>query len=151
MTPQQALKVMGLGRGATKADLKSAYRRLAAKCHPDLNPNSQRATALFQQLNAANSLLKTLLPEGPKPQPKAKPQERKPELRSFRETVRPKAEAQKPKAQKAMAKTAQPKTQPVAVRTTSVAPTKKPQPQRANPYAWLKTPAAKGQLVDVYC
>lgn len=68
MTPQQAFEVMGLGQNATKADLKAAYRRLASKCHPDLNPHNPHATAQFQRLSAANDVLKKLLPESAAPE-----------------------------------------------------------------------------------
>jgi curved DNA-binding protein len=50
-------KVLGLDKSATAADIKKAYRKLARKLHPDLNPNDKTAQEKFQQINEANEVL----------------------------------------------------------------------------------------------
>jgi len=50
-------KLLELDKSASKADIKKAYRRLARKYHPDLNPNDKQAQARFQQINEANEVL----------------------------------------------------------------------------------------------
>ncbi|MEH6763185.1 MAG: J domain-containing protein [Aequorivita antarctica] len=50
-------KVLGLDKSATAADIKKAYRKLARKHHPDLNPNDKTAQQKFQQINEANEVL----------------------------------------------------------------------------------------------
>jgi DnaJ-class molecular chaperone len=50
-------EVLGVDRKATAADIKSAYRRLAKKLHPDANKNDPKAATRFAELNAANELL----------------------------------------------------------------------------------------------
>ena len=50
-------KVLGVDKNATPEDIKKAYRKLARKLHPDLNPNDKEAHKKFQQLNEANEVL----------------------------------------------------------------------------------------------
>lgn len=50
-------KILGLDRNASQEDIKKAYRKLARKYHPDLNPNDKEAHKLFQQINEANEVL----------------------------------------------------------------------------------------------
>ena len=50
-------KVLGVARDATPAAIKKAYRALARKHHPDLNPGKPEAEALFKAATAANDLL----------------------------------------------------------------------------------------------
>src|SRR5215831_12037701 len=50
-------KVLGLDKNATQEDIKKAYRKLARKHHPDLNPNDKEAHKKFQQINEANEVL----------------------------------------------------------------------------------------------
>jgi curved DNA-binding protein len=50
-------KILGIDKTATQKDIKSAYRKLARKYHPDLNPNDQDAKKNFQQINEANEVL----------------------------------------------------------------------------------------------
>src|SRR5262249_28067899 len=48
---------LGLDKKATDADIKKAYRRLARKHHPDLNPGDKHAEAKFKEINEANEVL----------------------------------------------------------------------------------------------
>jgi len=50
-------KVLGLEKKASQEDIKKAYRKLARKHHPDLNPNDKEAHKKFQQINEANEVL----------------------------------------------------------------------------------------------
>jgi len=50
-------KLLEIDRSASKNDIKKAYRRLARKYHPDLNPNNKEAQAKFQQINEAHEVL----------------------------------------------------------------------------------------------
>ena len=50
-------KILGIDKKATASDIKSAYRKLARKNHPDLNPNDADAKKNFQQINEANEVL----------------------------------------------------------------------------------------------
>ena len=50
-------KVLGVDKSATPDDIKKAYRKLARKLHPDLNPNDKEAHKKFQQINEANEVL----------------------------------------------------------------------------------------------
>lgn len=50
-------KILGLDKNASADDIKKAYRKLARKYHPDLNPNDKEANKKFQQLNEANEVL----------------------------------------------------------------------------------------------
>jgi curved DNA-binding protein len=50
-------KVLGLSKNASQDDIKKAYRKLARKYHPDLNPNDKEANVKFQQINEANEVL----------------------------------------------------------------------------------------------
>ena len=51
-------KVLGLGPDASDEDVKKAYRRLAKKYHPDLNPGDQEAARKMQEVNAAYEQIK---------------------------------------------------------------------------------------------
>ncbi|MGM0579562.1 MAG: DnaJ C-terminal domain-containing protein [Bacteroidota bacterium] len=50
-------KVLGLPKTATKNEIKAAYRKLARKNHPDLNPNNKEAEKKFKAINEANEVL----------------------------------------------------------------------------------------------
>src|ERR1700744_1612128 len=50
-------KVLGVSKTATQDEIRSAYRKLARKHHPDLNPNDKEANRKFQQINEANEVL----------------------------------------------------------------------------------------------
>jgi curved DNA-binding protein len=49
--------ILGIEKNATADQVKSAYRKLARKYHPDLNPNDKEAQVKFQQVNEANEVL----------------------------------------------------------------------------------------------
>lgn len=50
-------KVLGLDKTASQDEIKKAFRKLARKYHPDLNPNDKEANMKFQQINEANEVL----------------------------------------------------------------------------------------------
>lgn len=50
-------KLLGVSKTASVKEIKSAYRKLARKYHPDLNPNDKDAKKKFQQINEANEVL----------------------------------------------------------------------------------------------
>lgn len=50
-------KILGVDKNASQDDIKKAYRKLARKLHPDLNPNDKEAHKKFQQVNEANEVL----------------------------------------------------------------------------------------------
>jgi DnaJ-class molecular chaperone len=50
-------EVLGVQRGASAAAIKSAYRKLAKKHHPDNNKNDPKAAARFAEINSANEIL----------------------------------------------------------------------------------------------
>ena len=49
--------MLGIGKNATDAEIKSAYRKLAKKYHPDLNPGDKDAEEKFKEVNEANDVL----------------------------------------------------------------------------------------------
>ncbi len=55
--PADLYQVLGLARTATADEIKKAYRKLARKHHPDLNPNNADAKKKFQEINEANEVL----------------------------------------------------------------------------------------------
>ena len=50
-------EVLGIGKNATDAEIKSAYRKLAKKYHPDMNPGDKEAEEKFKEVNEANDVL----------------------------------------------------------------------------------------------
>src|ERR1700742_1584396 len=50
-------EVLGVPRGASAAAIKSAYRKLAKKHHPDSNKNDPKSAARFSELNSANEII----------------------------------------------------------------------------------------------
>jgi curved DNA-binding protein len=48
---------LGVSKTATPEEIKLAYRKIARKCHPDLNPGDKTAEAKFKDLNEANEVL----------------------------------------------------------------------------------------------
>lgn len=49
--------ILGVHKNASQDDIKKAYRKLARKYHPDLNPNDEEAKKKFQEINEANEVL----------------------------------------------------------------------------------------------
>src|ERR671939_1558699 len=50
-------EVLGVSRGATEEQIKTAYRKLARKFHPDLNPGDKAAEERFKELQEAYDVL----------------------------------------------------------------------------------------------
>jgi DnaJ-class molecular chaperone len=50
-------EVLGVSKGANEADVKSAYRRMAKKLHPDANKHDPKAASRFAELNAAYEIV----------------------------------------------------------------------------------------------
>jgi len=49
--------ILGVSRGADEKEIKSSYRKLARKYHPDVNPNDKAAEAKFKEVSEAHSVL----------------------------------------------------------------------------------------------
>src|SRR5262249_18199551 len=50
-------KILGVGKSADAKAIKQAYRRLARKYHPDMNPGNKSAAERFKEINEANEVL----------------------------------------------------------------------------------------------
>lgn len=50
-------QILGVSKNATEKEIKQAYRKLARKHHPDLNPNNKAAAEKFKEINEANDVL----------------------------------------------------------------------------------------------
>src|ERR1700747_1218557 len=57
MAKRDYYKVLDVPRGATEAEIKKAYRRLAMKYHPDRNPNDEEAEERFKEAKEACEVL----------------------------------------------------------------------------------------------
>ncbi|MGO6902140.1 DnaJ domain-containing protein, partial [Rhizobium ruizarguesonis] len=54
---QDPYELLGVKRDATQKDIQSAFRKLAKKLHPDLNPGDKKAEERFKEISAANEIL----------------------------------------------------------------------------------------------
>ncbi len=50
-------KILGVDKSASQEDIRKAFKKLARKHHPDLNPNDPDAKRRFQEINEANEVL----------------------------------------------------------------------------------------------
>ena len=50
-------EVLGVSKSATAEEIKSAFRKKAKECHPDLHPGDKAAEAQFKELNEAAEVL----------------------------------------------------------------------------------------------
>lgn len=57
MAKEDYYRVLGVERGASKDEIKKAFRKLAMKCHPDRNPGDREAERRFKELNEAYEVL----------------------------------------------------------------------------------------------
>ena len=57
MAGKDYYSIMGVSRNATDKEIKQAYRRLARKYHPDVNPGDKAAEEKFKEINEANDVL----------------------------------------------------------------------------------------------
>ncbi|MDH3815788.1 MAG: DnaJ domain-containing protein, partial [Acidobacteriota bacterium] len=53
MVPTDYYKVLGIERSASAAEIKKAYRKLARKFHPDVNPDNVEAEQKFKEIQEA--------------------------------------------------------------------------------------------------
>ncbi len=57
MTAKDYYSVLGIGRQASQQEVKKAYRKLARKYHPDVNPDDKAGEARFKEINEAFEVL----------------------------------------------------------------------------------------------
>ena len=57
MAAKDYYAILGLSKNATEKDIKQAYRKLARKYHPDVNPGDKSAEARFKEMNQAHEVL----------------------------------------------------------------------------------------------
>jgi preprotein translocase subunit SecA len=62
-TKRDYYDILGLKKSATAAELKKAFRKLARKYHPDVNPNDKSSESKFKEMNeAVNDQILKILP-----------------------------------------------------------------------------------------
>ena len=59
MLDRDAYDILGVPKDVNDADLKKAYRKLARKYHPDVNPDNKEAEKKFKEISAAYDILST--------------------------------------------------------------------------------------------
>ncbi len=57
MAPRDYYDTLGVNKSASEADIKKAYRKLARKYHPDINPGNSEAETKFKEINEAYDVL----------------------------------------------------------------------------------------------
>ena len=57
MPERDLYDVLGVSRGATNDEIRKAYRKLAKKFHPDMNPGDRKAEDKFKEITAAHEVL----------------------------------------------------------------------------------------------
>src|SRR4051812_2266782 len=57
MAERDFYKILGVERGASEDDIRKAYRKLARKYHPDINPGNKDAENKFKDMSVANDVL----------------------------------------------------------------------------------------------
>ena len=57
MAEKDYYKILGVNRSASEKDIKQAFRKLARKYHPDVNPNNAEAEARFKEISEAYEVL----------------------------------------------------------------------------------------------
>ena len=50
-------RILGVAKTASEKEIKAAYRKLARKHHPDVNPGNKEAEARFKEISEANEVL----------------------------------------------------------------------------------------------
>jgi DnaJ-class molecular chaperone len=55
--PRNPYDVLGVKKDASEADIQKAFRNMAKKLHPDMNPGDKKAEEKFKEINAANDIL----------------------------------------------------------------------------------------------
>ena len=50
-------KILGVSKDANEKEIRQAYRKLARKYHPDVNPDNKEAEEKFKEINEANEVL----------------------------------------------------------------------------------------------
>ncbi len=57
MAKRDYYQILGVGRGASHEDIRKAYRKLARKYHPDINPGNKEAEEKFKEISLAHDVL----------------------------------------------------------------------------------------------
>ena len=57
MNKRDYYEVLGVDKNASEAEIKSAFRKLAKKYHPDMNPNNPNANDMMQKITVAYEVL----------------------------------------------------------------------------------------------